>query len=739
VVEYQKIGKYEVTEKLGEGGFGIVYKGQDPHLKREVAIKLCTLEDPELRRRFFREAEIAGKLQHRNVVTVFSFGFEGEVPYLVQELLPGKDLRQLIRERTSIPLLDKLDYLLQMASGLAYAHSEGVIHRDVKPANVRVLDNDQLKIMDFGIAKLVSAQTQLTQKGVALGTTSYLAPEQVRGGEIDGRADLFSFGVVAYELLTYQRPFRGNNFSALVYQVLYKEPAPMTSCWAACPPPLAEIVERCLEKEPADRFADFDELIPRLRSVLEEVAAGRWPEAEESVLPAAAAEEGEGESTRPVPEVEGGTEDATVVSPDAPTLRTPPSAPMTPPPSPPAAATQRISVPDTSPPASKPSGPPSAATQRITPPPAPSTPSEPPPAATQRIPVPDTAPKDTAPKPTPPPGAAATQRITPPADAPSADAPSADAAKTQRIEVIPEEERQPPAPGGDEPQLASAAHEISQLVAQGDLEAARRQLERIEQAKGAEPQVPSTAPKPPPPTPPSKPPTPPKPTPPKAQPTAPRPTPPKSQPTPLKPTPPKPQPKPQPKPPKPTPPAPRAEPPAAAPAVEHRPLAGREAPSPAAPRAPRPPLPRWAIPAAAGVVLVLGIGLLVWLLSRGGGDQPVAEEVAETPAPAVEEPGTPAPGPALGGVSVNALPWARLTEITDASGYLQPLPDDPSTPLFLRLPPGEYRLTLEHPDHPEELGGCELEVVAEEVQSCVVEFGEPASAVDYFKDSGWWR
>lgn len=139
------------------------------------------------------------------------------------------------------------------------------------------------------------------------------------------------------------------------------------------------------------------------------------------------------------------------------------------------------------------------------------------------------------------------------------------------------------------------------------------------------------------------------------------------------------------------------------------------------------------------MVLVLAIGLVAWLLSRGGGDEPVAEQVAETPAPAVAEPGTPAPGAVLGGVSVNALPWARLTEITDGSGYLQPLPEDPSTPLYLRLPPGEYRLTLEHPDHPDELGSCELEVVAEEVQSCVVEFGEPTTAVDYFKDSGWWR
>src|SRR4029079_14897526 len=133
-----KIGKYEILEKIGTGGFGVVLKGRDPFIKRFVAIKTCSSDDEEMRKRFFREAEIAGNLQHRNVTTVYDFGFEGEVPYLVQEYLPGEDLDQLIARRSLDPE-QKLDYLIQIAAGLAYAHEQGVIHRDVKPSNVRVV------------------------------------------------------------------------------------------------------------------------------------------------------------------------------------------------------------------------------------------------------------------------------------------------------------------------------------------------------------------------------------------------------------------------------------------------------------------------------------------------------------------------------------------------------------------------------------------------------------------------
>ncbi|HVS04498.1 MAG TPA: serine/threonine-protein kinase, partial [Thermoanaerobaculia bacterium] len=192
----EKIGKYEVLEKIGMGGFGVVYKGRDPFIKRFVAIKTCGTEDDDIRLRFFREAEIAGNLQHRNVVTVYDFGFHDGVPYLVQEFLSGEDLDQGIKRRDALSEERKLEILLQVAAGLEYAHSQGVIHRDIKPGNVRVLDGGRVKIMDFGIAKLANVESQLTRTGMTLGTASYLAPEQIKGEAITPAADVFSFGVL---------------------------------------------------------------------------------------------------------------------------------------------------------------------------------------------------------------------------------------------------------------------------------------------------------------------------------------------------------------------------------------------------------------------------------------------------------------------------------------------------------------------------------------------------------------
>ncbi len=192
--DFQKIDKFEVTGKLGQGSFGVVYKGRDPFLKRDVAIKVCTAGDEALRQRFFREAEIAGRLEHRNIVSVFALGFESGVPFLVQEFLEGEDLRQALERAAPMSGVLRLEILLQVAEGLAYAHEQGVIHRDVKPANVRLVADGRVKVIDFGIAKLASDESQLTQKGVTMGTASYLPPEQVRGGDTDHRADIFPSG-----------------------------------------------------------------------------------------------------------------------------------------------------------------------------------------------------------------------------------------------------------------------------------------------------------------------------------------------------------------------------------------------------------------------------------------------------------------------------------------------------------------------------------------------------------------
>ena len=269
-----KIGKYEVVRKIGEGGFGVVHEGWDPAIKRRVAIKTCTAQDEDRRKRFFREAEIAGNLQHRHIVTVFDLGLQDGVPYLVQEYLSGEDLGEKLKRKEAIPDTVKLDYLIQVAEGLEYAHSQNVVHRDIKPGNVRILQDGSVKIMDFGIAKLMDAEIQLTKTGMTVGTAAYLAPEQFEGREVDLRADIFSYGVLAYELLSGKRPFRGKTFSAILFQIMTKDPEPLSLLWSRCPPRLSELVAKCLAKPPTRRYQSFTLLLADLRPIREELGGG---------------------------------------------------------------------------------------------------------------------------------------------------------------------------------------------------------------------------------------------------------------------------------------------------------------------------------------------------------------------------------------------------------------------------------------------------------------------------------
>jgi len=263
----ERLGKYEIVEKIGVGGFGVVYKGFDPLIKRHVAIKTCSAEDTETRERFRREAEIAGGLQHRNIVTVFEFGFDQDVPYLVQEFLPGEDLDRKIKRSEYVPLPEKILWLVQTARGLEFAHERGIIHRDIKPANVRILDDGTAKILDFGIAKLANQTSNLTQAGMTLGTAAYLAPEQIRGKGVDARTDIFSFGVLAYELLAFERPFRASEISAIFYKILHEAPPLLSSKVPDLPPTLERIVLRCLEKEAAKRWAPTADLVNALETL----------------------------------------------------------------------------------------------------------------------------------------------------------------------------------------------------------------------------------------------------------------------------------------------------------------------------------------------------------------------------------------------------------------------------------------------------------------------------------------
>ncbi len=259
-----RIGKYEVLDKIGSGGFAVVYKGYDPFIKRPVAIKVCYSRDPETRERFYREAEIAGLLVHRNITTVYDFGTQDQTPYLVEEYLSGEDLAHLIRRNEPETLVEKLDFLIQIASGLSYAHAKGVIHRDIKPSNIRVLDNGRIKIMDFCTAKFAHVESNLTQTGMTLGTVAYLSPERLLGQPSGINSDIFSFGVLAYELLSFRRPFTGRNIPNLIDQVLNSSPVPLHEAWAECPPELEKIVHRCLHKDPEERYESCEPLMAGL-------------------------------------------------------------------------------------------------------------------------------------------------------------------------------------------------------------------------------------------------------------------------------------------------------------------------------------------------------------------------------------------------------------------------------------------------------------------------------------------
>ncbi len=256
-----QVGKYQIVEKIGVGGFGTVYKGRDPFIKRSVAIKTCQSDEEEIRKRFFREAEFAGNLHHPNVTTIYDFGVTDDgTPYIVQEFLTGDDLDKVIKKRAVMSLQSKVDILVDICEGLGYAHAAGIIHRDIKPSNIRILDDGSVKIMDFGIAKSMVSPSTLTQTGITLGTASYLAPEQIRGETLDARTDIFSLGVLAYELLTGQKPFSGDHISTVLYRIMNEIPPRPGEIDPAIPRTLETAIGKALEKDRTLRYASCADL-----------------------------------------------------------------------------------------------------------------------------------------------------------------------------------------------------------------------------------------------------------------------------------------------------------------------------------------------------------------------------------------------------------------------------------------------------------------------------------------------
>jgi len=265
----QKLGKYTIVEKLGEGAMGAVYKAYDEILDRYVAVKTMAEDikwDPELKLRFYREARSAAGLHHPNIVTIHDLGEEGKITYIVMELLQGEDLKSLIARQAPISLEKKLSIIAQVADGLNHAHLNGIIHRDVKPGNIHVSPSGNVKIVDFGIARIPSSD--LTRSGARLGTPIYMSPEQIRGSAYDERTDIFSTGIVFYELLTYRHPFRDKNIAKTLDNILFQNRFPFAEQFPDAPPGLWEIVETCLAKEPDQRYASMAELAKACRDLL---------------------------------------------------------------------------------------------------------------------------------------------------------------------------------------------------------------------------------------------------------------------------------------------------------------------------------------------------------------------------------------------------------------------------------------------------------------------------------------
>ena len=273
------IGRYRVVERIGSGGMGVLYLARDPTIDRRVAIKVAHVQDAELRQRFLREARATGRLDHRNIVTIFDVGEHGGEPFIAMEYVPGRTLAEIVRERAPLPIPPRLRMLRELCEGLAYAHAQGVVHRDVKPANLMVRDDSgALTILDFGIARL--ADTLTTGDGRMIGTPSYMAPEQIVGGGVDHRCDIFAVGLVCYELLSYRRAFGGDTPTAVTYRIVHEEPTPLRELVPDLPESLLTLVERAIVKRVGDRFQQMSEVLAELDAAIAGVDEkdGREPE-----------------------------------------------------------------------------------------------------------------------------------------------------------------------------------------------------------------------------------------------------------------------------------------------------------------------------------------------------------------------------------------------------------------------------------------------------------------------------
>jgi eukaryotic-like serine/threonine-protein kinase len=278
-VEKPMLGRYQVEKELGKGAMGVVYLGKDPKIGRVVAIKTMALsqefeaeELTEVKERFFREAETAGRLSHPNIVTIYDAGEEHDLCYIAMELLKGGDLVPFSKTGNLLPAEKVVSIVARAAEALGYAHRQGVVHRDIKPANLMYHpESDTLKVTDFGIARLTDSSK--TKTGMVLGTPSFMSPEQLAGAKIEGRSDLFSLAVSLYQMLSGKLPFEGESMAQLMFKIANEAPTDIRSVNPAVPEGLAAFIETALAKDPGQRFQTGEEFAGAGRASLAGAAA----------------------------------------------------------------------------------------------------------------------------------------------------------------------------------------------------------------------------------------------------------------------------------------------------------------------------------------------------------------------------------------------------------------------------------------------------------------------------------
>jgi serine/threonine protein kinase len=273
--------QFLLGDLIGEGGMGQVYRAQDTRLHRPVAVKVLSPEitsDPDKKQRLLQEARAAARINHPTIAQIYDADEQEGTTFIVLELIEGSTIQNLIANR-ELDLLGAIDVAIQVADGLAKAHQLGIVHRDIKPANVMLTPDSQVKILDFGLAKVLDPaadQMQLasTRSGMVMGTAAYMSPEQARGLPVDPRTDVFSLGVLLYEMVTCHSPFERDNFMNTLHAVAFEEPSPLSSMHTHVPDALQHIVSRCLQKQPADRYPDARQVAQELRRVRRDTESG---------------------------------------------------------------------------------------------------------------------------------------------------------------------------------------------------------------------------------------------------------------------------------------------------------------------------------------------------------------------------------------------------------------------------------------------------------------------------------